>query len=71
VDNHIAKLRQKIERTTADPEYFITIHRIGYKFLGRLYRDGVQVADVECAFVKRTPATACRSRLGVRTRVVP
>jgi len=34
VDNHIAKLRQKIERAPAEPEYLITIHRIGYKFLG-------------------------------------
>lgn len=34
VDNHIAKLRQKIETVPADPEYLITIHRIGYKFLG-------------------------------------
>ena len=34
VDNHIAKLRQKIERAPADPEYLITIHRIGYKFAG-------------------------------------
>ena len=34
VDNHIAKLRQKIERKPADPDYIITIHRIGYKFLG-------------------------------------
>jgi DNA-binding response OmpR family regulator len=34
VDNHIAKLRQKIETAPADPEYLITIHGIGYKFLG-------------------------------------
>ena len=34
VDNHIAKLRQKIERTPSEPEYLITLHRIGYKFLG-------------------------------------
>ncbi len=34
VDNHIAKLRQKIEAAPADPEYLITVHRIGYKFLG-------------------------------------
>lgn len=34
VDNHIAKLRQKIERAPGDPEYLVTIHRIGYKFLG-------------------------------------
>jgi len=34
VDNHIAKLRQKIERLPADPEYLITVHGLGYKFLG-------------------------------------
>ncbi len=34
VDNHIAKLRQKIEPTPADPQYIITVHRVGYKFLG-------------------------------------
>ena len=34
VDNHIAKLRQKIEREPSAPEFIITVHRIGYKFLG-------------------------------------
>ena len=34
VDNHIAKLRHKVERTAAEPEYIITVHRVGYKFLG-------------------------------------
>jgi len=34
VDNHIAKLRQKIETTPAEPKYIITVHRVGYKFLG-------------------------------------
>lgn len=34
VDNHIAKLRQKIERSPAEPEFLITIHKVGYKFLG-------------------------------------
>ncbi|MCI0486096.1 MAG: response regulator transcription factor [Blastocatellia bacterium] len=34
VDNHIAKLRQKIEPVPAEPQYIITIHRVGYKFLG-------------------------------------
>ena len=33
VDNHIAKLRQKIEDSPADPRHIITVHRIGYKFL--------------------------------------
>jgi two-component system alkaline phosphatase synthesis response regulator PhoP len=34
VDNHVAKVRQKIEDTPADPKYIITIHGVGYKFLG-------------------------------------
>jgi len=34
VDNHIAKLRQKIERLPTEPEYLITVHGLGYKFLG-------------------------------------
>lgn len=33
VDNHIAKLRQKIEDVPAEPRYIITVHRVGYKFL--------------------------------------
>jgi two-component system alkaline phosphatase synthesis response regulator PhoP len=34
VDQHIAKLRQKIEQTPADPQFLITIHGVGYKFMG-------------------------------------
>jgi len=34
VDNHIAKLRQKIEPAPAEPRFIITVHRVGYKFLG-------------------------------------
>ena len=34
VDMHIAKLRQKIENTPSDPHYIITVHRVGYKFVG-------------------------------------
>jgi two-component system alkaline phosphatase synthesis response regulator PhoP len=34
VDNHIAKLRQKVEPVPAEPKYIITVHRVGYKFLG-------------------------------------
>jgi two-component system alkaline phosphatase synthesis response regulator PhoP len=34
VDTHIAKLRQKIEDTPDEPEHLITMHGIGYKFLG-------------------------------------
>ncbi|MDJ0839886.1 MAG: response regulator transcription factor [Acidobacteriota bacterium] len=34
VDAHIAKLRKKIETVPADPQYLITVHRLGYKFTG-------------------------------------
>ncbi|MFY9610215.1 MAG: response regulator transcription factor [Blastocatellia bacterium] len=34
VDNHIARLRQKIEDNPSEPHHIITVHRIGYKFLG-------------------------------------
>ena len=34
VDMHIAKLRKKIEDDPADPKHIVTVHRLGYKFLG-------------------------------------
>ncbi len=34
VDMHIAKLRKKIERNTSDPQHIVTVHRVGYKFVG-------------------------------------
>lgn len=34
VDNHIAKLRQKIESDSENPEYILTVHRVGYRFVG-------------------------------------
>ena len=34
VDNHIAKLRQKIEDDPETPAFILTIHRIGYRFIG-------------------------------------
>ncbi|MBL8175295.1 MAG: response regulator transcription factor [Bryobacterales bacterium] len=34
VDNHIAKLRQKIEDDAAEPKWIVTVHRGGYKLLG-------------------------------------
>jgi DNA-binding response OmpR family regulator len=33
VDNHILKLRQKLEREPANPVHFRTVHGVGYKFL--------------------------------------
>jgi len=33
VDNHIAKLRQKIEDHPAEPQHIITVHRVGYRFV--------------------------------------
>jgi DNA-binding response OmpR family regulator len=34
VDTHVAKLRKKIEDDPANPRFLITLHRLGYKFLG-------------------------------------
>lgn len=34
VDTHIAKLRQKIEDDVENPRHIVTLHGIGYKFLG-------------------------------------
>ncbi|RMG45673.1 MAG: DNA-binding response regulator [Acidobacteria bacterium] len=34
VDMHIAKLRKKIEDNPSTPRYIITVHRLGYKFIG-------------------------------------
>jgi len=34
VDTHIAKLRQKIEDKPEDPKHILTVHGIGYKFIG-------------------------------------
>jgi DNA-binding response OmpR family regulator len=33
VDNHILKLRQKLERDQANPVHFRTVHGVGYKFV--------------------------------------
>jgi two-component system alkaline phosphatase synthesis response regulator PhoP len=34
VDVHVASLRQKIERNPAKPEFILTVHGMGYKFVG-------------------------------------
>jgi len=33
VDNHILRLRQKLERDPSRPIHFRTVHGVGYKFL--------------------------------------
>ena len=33
VDTHMARLRQKIEAVPAEPRHFLTVHRVGYKFV--------------------------------------
>ena len=35
VDNHILKLRQKLEPDPSNPVHFLTIHCVGYKFVPR------------------------------------
>lgn len=34
VDNHIARLRQKIEDNIESPRHILTVHGVGYKFIG-------------------------------------
>jgi two-component system alkaline phosphatase synthesis response regulator PhoP len=34
VDVHVASLRQKIEANPSQPELIVTVHGMGYKFLG-------------------------------------
>lgn len=34
VDNHIAKLRQKTEDDPENPVFILTVHRVGYRFVG-------------------------------------
>src|SRR5262249_41128210 len=36
VDNHIARLRQKIEENVEEPRHILTVHGVGYKFVGPL-----------------------------------
>ena len=33
IDNHIVKLRQKIEDNPSEPQHIITVHRLGYRFV--------------------------------------
>jgi DNA-binding response OmpR family regulator len=33
VDNHIARLRQKIEQDPSEPRHIVTVHRLGYRFI--------------------------------------
>lgn len=34
VDNHMASLRSKLEEDSAEPRYLLTVHGVGYKFVG-------------------------------------
>ena len=34
VDVHVSGLRQKIEENPSRPQYVVTVHRLGYKFVG-------------------------------------
>lgn len=34
VDAHIVRLRQKIETKPEDPRFILTVHGVGYKFVG-------------------------------------
>jgi len=34
VDTHIARLRRKLERDAAEPQYIVSVYGGGYKFVG-------------------------------------
>jgi two-component system alkaline phosphatase synthesis response regulator PhoP len=34
VDVHVASLRQKIEPSPGRPQFIVTVHRLGYRFVG-------------------------------------
>ena len=36
IDVHVAKLRRKIENDPGNPEFIITVHRVGYRFLSQV-----------------------------------
>jgi DNA-binding response OmpR family regulator len=52
VDNHILRLRQKLERDPSRPVHFRTVHRAGYKFLLECPVPGRESAD-DSALPKR------------------
>ena len=41
VDNHILRLRQKLERDPSNPHHFLTIHGAGYKFVAENANNGM------------------------------
>lgn len=43
VDNHILRLRQKLEPDSANPRFFLTIHGAGYKFVPGSSASGVKL----------------------------
>ncbi len=34
VDTHLVRLRQKLEPNPEQPRFFLTVHGVGYKFVG-------------------------------------
>ena len=34
LDQHIVKLRQKVEADPANPRHILTVHGVGYRFVG-------------------------------------
>ena len=53
VDNHIAKLRQKIEKDPAHPVHFLTVHGVGYKFVPKQRLRPLWRGDAEPATEER------------------
>jgi DNA-binding response OmpR family regulator len=45
VDNHILKLRKKLENDPANPAHLVTIHGMGYKFMPKVRATRLYQAD--------------------------
>ena len=39
VDNHIARLRKKVEADVENPKHVITVHGLGYRFESQLLEE--------------------------------
>ncbi len=39
VDNHIARLRKKVERDVENPVHVVTVHGLGYRFESKLLEE--------------------------------
>jgi DNA-binding response OmpR family regulator len=66
IDNHILKLRQKLEKNPHRPTYFQTVRQIGYKFSGLLWQLGISSIDA----VNKERQTVAKRMTAANSRAV-